>query len=105
MKDFGPLHFLGVSLEQQHNNLFLYQRQHAQDILEAVGMSDCKPWTTPVDTQAKVSSDMGAPVTDPTAYRSLVGTLQNLPSPGLTSTWSSRRAFACTTPLSPIWML
>ena len=41
-------------------------------------MSDCKPCTTPVDTQAKVSSDMGAPVSDPTAYRSLAGALQYL---------------------------
>jgi hypothetical protein len=41
-------------------------------------MSDCKPCSTPVDTQAKVSSDMGAPVCDPTAYRSLAGALQYL---------------------------
>jgi hypothetical protein len=34
-------------------------------------MSDCKPCTTSVDTQAKVSSDMGAPVSDPTVYCSL----------------------------------
>ena len=41
-------------------------------------MSDCKPCATPVDTQAKVSSDMGAPVSDPTAYRRLAGALQYL---------------------------
>jgi hypothetical protein len=60
MKDLGPLHhFLGVSVEQQSDGLFLYQRQYAWDILERAGMNDCKPCFTSVDTQAKVSSDMG----------------------------------------------
>ena len=41
-------------------------------------MSDCKPCSTPVDTCAKVSADVGPSVDDPTAYRSLVGALQYL---------------------------
>jgi hypothetical protein len=41
-------------------------------------MSDYKPCSTSVDTQAKVSSDMGAPIRDLTAYRSLAGALQYL---------------------------
>jgi hypothetical protein len=62
MKDLGPLrHFLGVSVEQQSDGLFLHQRQYARDILERAGMSDCKPCSTLVDTQAKVFSDMGPP--------------------------------------------
>jgi hypothetical protein len=77
MKDLIPLnHFLSVSVEQQSDNLFLHQRQYAGDILERADMSDCKPCSTSVDTHAKVSSDMGAPVSDPTAYRSLAGALQ-----------------------------
>jgi hypothetical protein len=79
MKDLGPLHhFLGVSVEQRSDDLFLHQRQYAQDILERAGMSNCKPCSTSVDTQAKVSSDMGGPVCDPTVYRSLTGALQYL---------------------------
>jgi hypothetical protein len=78
-KDLGPLHhFLGVSVEQWSNNLFLHQRQYARDILGRAGMSDCKPCPTPVDTQAKVSSDMGSPVSDSTAYCSLVRALHYL---------------------------
>jgi hypothetical protein len=62
MKDLGPLHhFLGVSVEQRSDDLFLHQRQYAQDILECAGMSNCKPCSTSVGTQAKVSSDMGGP--------------------------------------------
>jgi hypothetical protein len=41
-------------------------------------MIDCKPCSTPVDTQAKLSEDMGDPVEDPTGYRSLAGALQYL---------------------------
>jgi hypothetical protein len=41
-------------------------------------MSDCKPCSTPVDTQAKLSEDDGPPVADATSYRSLTGALQYL---------------------------
>jgi hypothetical protein len=79
MKDLDLLHhFLGVFVEQRSDDLFLHQRQYAQDILERAGMSDCKPFSMLVDTQAKVSSDTGTPVSDPTAYRSLVEALQYL---------------------------
>jgi hypothetical protein len=41
-------------------------------------MTDCNPCSTPVDTQGKLSEAEGNPVIDPTAYRSLAGTLQYL---------------------------
>jgi hypothetical protein len=41
-------------------------------------MSDCKPCSTPVDTQAKLSEDDGPPVADAMSYRSLTGALQYL---------------------------
>ena len=41
-------------------------------------MTDCKPCSTPVDTQAKVSATEGPPVADPIAFRSLAGALQYL---------------------------
>jgi hypothetical protein len=56
MKDLGPLHhFLGITAECRPQGLFLHQRQYAIDTLEWAGMSDCKPCSTPVDTQAKLS--------------------------------------------------
>ena len=77
MKDLGQLHyFLGVTVEPRPSGLLLHQRQYALDILERAGMTDCKPYSTPVDTQAKLSADLGDPVADPTAYRSLAGALQ-----------------------------
>jgi hypothetical protein len=60
MKDLGPLHhFLGITAERRTQGLFLHQRQYAIDILERAGMSDCKPCSTPVDAQAKLSEDDG----------------------------------------------
>jgi hypothetical protein len=79
MKDLGVLHhFLGVTVEPRPTGLFLHQRQYTLDILERAGMTDCKPCSTPVDTQGKLSEAEGTPVTDPTAYRSLAGALQYL---------------------------
>ena len=79
MKDLGQLHhFLGVTVGPRSFGLLLHQRQYALDILERGGMTDCKPCSTPVDTQAKLSADLGDPVADPTAYRSLAGALQYL---------------------------
>jgi hypothetical protein len=79
MKDLGGLHhFLGITAERRPQCLFLHQRQYAIDILERAGMSDCKPCSTPVDTQAKLSKDDGPLVADTTSYRSLTGALQYL---------------------------
>jgi hypothetical protein len=79
MKDLVPLHhFLGVSVQHQVDGLFLTQRQFALDILERAGMVDCKLVSTPVDTQAKVSTGFGTPVADLTHFRSLTGALQYL---------------------------
>jgi hypothetical protein len=79
MKDFGTLHhFLGVTVEPHQSGLLLHQRHHALDILKRIGMTDCKPCSTPVDTQAKFSATQGDPLADPTAYRSLVGALKYL---------------------------
>jgi hypothetical protein len=72
----GPLHhFLGIIAERRHQGLSLHQRQYVIDILERTGMSDCKPFSTPVDTHVKLSKDDGP---DATSYRSLTGVLQYL---------------------------
>jgi hypothetical protein len=78
VKDQGVLHhFLGVTTGRP-SGLLLHQRQYTLDILERAKMIDCKPCSTPVDTQAKLSEDTGDPVEDPTGYRSLAGALQYL---------------------------
>jgi hypothetical protein len=79
MKDLCPLHhFLGITVEQWDNDLFLHQHPYIQDILERAGMTDCKLCITPIDIQAKIAANSGSPVIDPTQFRSLVGALQYL---------------------------
>lgn len=79
MTDLGDLHFfLGFDVCRSPDGLFLSQRQYAVDLLHRAGMSECHSTATPVDTKAKLSATDGAPVSDPTEYRSLIGALQYL---------------------------
>ena len=78
MTDLGDLHhFLGIAVTRDHSGLFLSQRQYAVDLLQRVGMSECHPTATPVDARTKLSAIDGAPVADPSEYRSLVGALHH----------------------------
>jgi len=56
----------------------LSQRQYALDLLQRAGMSDCHSTSTPVDCKSKLSASDGAPVADPSEYRSIAGALQYL---------------------------
>jgi len=78
MKDLGELHhFLGMEVQRIGDGLFLSQHQYMIDILNRAGMADCKPVSTPVDCNPKLSAD-GVPVQDATDFRSLAGALQYL---------------------------
>jgi len=57
--------------------MLLSQRQYMMDILDRAGMTDCKPCSTPVDTNPKMAAD-GDPVADASDFRSLTGALQYL---------------------------
>jgi len=79
MKDLGALHhFLGMQVQRSGDGLLLSQRQYMLDILDRAGMTECKPCSTPVDTNPKVAAADGAPVSDATDFRSLAGALQYL---------------------------
>ena len=64
-------------------------------------MTDCKPCSTPVDTQAKLSANLGDPVADPTAYRSLAGALQYLTFTRPDLTYAAGPHLCCSAGLSP----
>ncbi|GKC69255.1 ribonuclease H-like domain-containing protein [Tanacetum coccineum] len=57
--------------------MFLSQRKYAVEILERAHMVNCNLSRTPIDTKYKLGDDCD-PVSDPTLYRSLVGSLQYL---------------------------
>jgi len=79
MKDLGELHhFLGMHVQRRGDGLLLSQRQYMLDILDRAGMTECKPCSTPVDTNSKVAAAKGAPMFDATDFRSLAGALQYL---------------------------
>jgi hypothetical protein len=66
MKDLGHLHhFLGMTVYRRSSGTFLSQCHYMLEILEHAGMTDCKPCSTPIDTNAKLSTN-GPPATDAT---------------------------------------
>lgn len=44
------------------------------EILDQAGMADCKPFSTPVDANPKLSAT-GTPISNPLDFRSLAGAL------------------------------
>jgi hypothetical protein len=81
MKDLGQLHhFLGMHVQRQSDGFLLSQRQYMIDILDRAGMAACKPFSTPIDVNPKLSATDGAllSATDATNFRRLAGALQYL---------------------------
>ena len=79
MKDLGELHhFLGTRVQRCGQGLLLSQWQFMLDILERAKMIECKPCSSPIDTNPKVAANGGVPVADASDYRSLAGALQYL---------------------------
>jgi histone deacetylase 1/2 len=77
LKDLGELHyFLGIEVNKVPNGVILSQ----DNLLKKVNMSDCKPVSSPLSTNEKLSAFEGTPLGpgDSTRYRSVVGALQYL---------------------------
>ncbi|XP_060212165.1 uncharacterized mitochondrial protein AtMg00810-like [Lycium barbarum] len=79
MKDLGELHyFLGVQAIRSSNDLHLSQRKYISDLLLKFHMYTCKPVVTPLASRTTISLMDGELLSDPSEYRSMVGTLQYL---------------------------
>ncbi|GJU83107.1 ribonuclease H-like domain-containing protein [Tanacetum coccineum] len=75
MTDLGALnYFLGISVTRNSIDMFLSQKKYAFKLLKRAHMANCNPTWTPADTESKLGSD-GDPISDPTLYRSLAGSL------------------------------
>jgi hypothetical protein len=60
LKDLRELHyFLGIEVNKVLDGLVLTQEKYVNDLLKRVGMSDCKPVSTPLSTSEKISLHEG----------------------------------------------
>jgi histone deacetylase 1/2 len=56
IKDLGDLHFfLGIEVKRNHNGLVLTQEKYATELLNKVGMHDCKSAPTPLSSTEQLS--------------------------------------------------
>jgi hypothetical protein len=79
LKDLRPLHyFLGVEALTNPQGLFLTQRKYILDLLKCANMLGAKPINSLMSTFASLSAFTSVPFSDPSLYRSIVGSLQYL---------------------------
>ena len=80
LKDLGNLsYFLGVEVLPHKHGLLLSQRRYIKDLLNRVNMQEANPVLTPLPTSASaISLKSGSPISDPSSYREVVGSLQYL---------------------------
>lgn len=76
MKDLGELrYFLGIEVSRSSQGLFLSKKKYAEDLIIEFGMHNKKPLRLPLDSNVKLTHDMGDPIPDPTDYQRLIGRL------------------------------
>jgi histone deacetylase 1/2 len=76
IKDLEELHyFLGIEVSKVRDGIILTQEKYANDVLERVGMTKCKPINSALSTSEKLSCFEGTTLgpKDATNYRSVVG--------------------------------
>jgi histone deacetylase 1/2 len=80
LKDLGNLsYFLGVEVVPHPSGILLSQRRYIQELLARTHMEQAKPVLTPLPTNSSsLSLSSGSPLSNPTEYRTVVGSLQYL---------------------------
>ena len=76
MSDLGLLsYYLGIEVKQGEGHITLSQGAYALKILEGAGMKNCNSCDTPMECRLKLSKKKEGDAVDPTAYRSIIGSL------------------------------
>ena len=75
VKDLGQLkYFLGIEIARSPKGIVLSQRKYVLDLLCETGMLGCRPASTPIDANHKLSAESGDPL-NKERYQRLVGRL------------------------------
>jgi len=76
MSDLGPLcYFLGIEVFSKPQGFYLSQEKYIQDLLDRASLTDHRTIETPMELNVYLRATDGEPLTDPTRYRHLVGSL------------------------------
>jgi hypothetical protein len=74
--DLGIMnYFLGMEIHQCSSGIFVSQRKYVVDILKKFKLESCKKVATPLAQNEKISKNDGEKLEEPSAFRSLVGSL------------------------------
>lgn len=71
-------YFFGLEAHRTSQGMHLSQRKYVVDLVHKYHMSDAKPVTTPMASSPKLTINSGASLSDPSDYRRLVRSLQNI---------------------------
>ena len=76
MTDLDQLsYFLGLELTSSDRGFQLSQQRYTLDLLARAALSDSHTVDTPMELHLQLRPDDGVPLSDPTCYRHLVGSL------------------------------
>ena len=76
MKDLSHLsYFLGLEITHSTDGLYITQAKYASELLSRAGLTDSKTIDTPVEFNAHLTPSGGKPLSNPSLYRRLVGSL------------------------------
>ena len=76
MKDLGHFnYFLGLEITYSTDGLYITQSKYASDLLSRARLTNSKIVNTPVELNAHLTPSGGKPLSNPSLYRRLVGSL------------------------------
>ena len=76
MKDLGHLsYFLDLEITHSTDGLYITQAKYASELLSQAGLTDSKTVDTPVELNAHLTPIGGKPLSNPSLYRRLIGSL------------------------------
>ena len=76
MKDLGHLsYFLGPKITHSTDGLYITQAKYASELLSQAGLTDSKTVDTLVELNAHLTPSGGKPLSNPSLYKRLVGSL------------------------------